>query len=92
MTYYAFFHHRDLSGTLTEACGDRSVISIDGRLSDRNLHAIAADECKRRGFCAYRIHAGDNLARAVPRGKLVNVERMTNLQTISERINAQRGN
>lgn len=56
--YFAEFHTHDLTGRLVPACGDRSVVIIDGRASFDTMRAIAADECRRRGYAAWRVMHG----------------------------------
>lgn len=38
-----------------DACGDRGIIKIDGRLSLDNHHKIAREECIKRGYIGYRL-------------------------------------
>lgn len=57
MTTYCFFY--DKAGY--RPCGDRSVITIDGRLSSQNVHNVAYHECKARGFTEYRVVRAQNL-------------------------------
>ena len=52
--------------TLIEACGDRSVIIIDARLSRATIGQIAAAECVKRGYAAWRIFKGDSFTRSSP--------------------------
>ena len=49
-----------------EACGDRSVCIIDGRLSSKTIGKIAAIECQKRGFIAWRIFKCDSFSRSKP--------------------------
>lgn len=56
--YFAEFHDHDLLGRLVPATGDRSVVILDGRVSFDTMRAIAADECKRRGYVAWRVMHG----------------------------------
>lgn len=59
MKYYAqFFQYGVLSGKLIEACGDRSVIILDGRISKQTMGEISAKECEKRGYVAWQIHKG----------------------------------
>lgn len=67
--------------------GDRGLIYIDGRLADRSIHAIAADECKKRGYMGYKLGISINGNTS----RLFSLDKKTDLQTIGERINA-RGN
>lgn len=61
MKYYAqFWQHSAIDKTrIIEACGDRAVIILDGRCSKQWMGQIAAEECKKRGFVAWQIHAGN---------------------------------
>lgn len=49
-----------------EACGDRSVVVIDARLSAETIASIARAECVKRGYVGYRIFKGDSLTRSSP--------------------------
>lgn len=89
MQYYAIFHQRDLSGAIVEALGDRSVVRLDGRMSDASMRAVAADECKKRGYVAWHIAKGDRLLDVTPVTRVHSVEYKTDLETISARINAR---
>lgn len=65
--YFAQFYQRGLiSNDLIEACGDRSVIILDGRESNASKGAIAAAECKKRGYVAWRIFKGESFTRCTP--------------------------
>ena len=61
MKYFAqFFQHSALDkNKIIEACGDRSVIVLDGRISKETMREIAAEECRRRRYVAWQIHSGD---------------------------------
>ena len=83
MKHYAQFYQFDLAGKLSPACGDRSAIRIDGRLHCYNMWAVAADECKKRGFVAYRMMRGESLARVLNNGPVCRVDHLTGLQTCS---------
>ena len=56
--------------TLIEACGDRSVIIIDARLSRDTIGQIAAAECVKRGYMAWRIFKGETFTRSQPISQL----------------------
>lgn len=58
MKYYAQFYDYNLKGELSEPCGDRAVIILDGRMTKANMGAIAACECKKRGYIAWAIFQG----------------------------------
>lgn len=47
-----------------EACGDRSIIIIDGRLSISYAEEIARKECEKRKYIGYSIHKGENFLRS----------------------------
>ncbi|QDJ96223.1 hypothetical protein Xoosp13_36 [Xanthomonas phage Xoo-sp13] len=64
------------------ATGDRSVVILDARQSYFTWKAIAADECKKRGYIGYSI-----VYHGTP-DNMKSVEHLTDLQTISNRINA----
>ena len=49
-----------------EACGDRGVLVIDGRLSPETIGDIARKEGAKRGYVAYRIFRGDTFTRSSP--------------------------
>jgi hypothetical protein len=61
MIYAQFYQKSAISDETIEACGDRSVIIIDGRLSKFNQMAIATGECSKRGYIAWRLFSGDFL-------------------------------
>lgn len=56
MIYAQFFHQAlnsngiGWSDRLIEACGDRSVIILDGRNRQTTWHRIAEDECKKESL------------------------------------------
>ena len=62
---YAEFYNLTASG-LQPACGDRSVIILDGRNSPSTNGQIAAAECARRGYAAWRIFKGETFNRSSP--------------------------
>ena len=49
-----------------EACGDRGVIIVDGRLNPERIMRIAREECKKRGFVGLRIFRGESFTRSLP--------------------------
>lgn len=87
MKYHAEFHHIDLAGNLVPACGDRSVVILDGRISSEAMHAIAADECDKRGYVAYRIMRGDRFTTATLASRVIRPTG-TALELIGARLNA----
>ena len=67
---YAQFYDRNSSGKLAEACGDRSVIILDGRYSNDTNGKISAEECSKRGYLAWRVFKGDSFTRSKPVSQL----------------------
>ena len=74
---------RDDAKEPVPACGDRALIRLDGRMSGWRMECIAADECKKRGFIAYRMLRGASLREVQNNGPLVRVDHLTDLQTAS---------
>lgn len=64
MIYAQFFQKSAISDKITEACGDRSVVIIDGRLSANHVAQIARQECKKRGYLAWQIFKGESFTRS----------------------------
>lgn len=65
--YFAEFYQRDLSGLISEACGDRSVLILDGRESADKHHAHAIDWAKRHKFIGYKLCKGESFTRVEKR-------------------------
>ena len=62
---FAEFYTRGLvSGELITACGDRSVIILDGRYSLEKNIDIAAYWCKQRNYNAFTIGKGDSFTQS----------------------------
>lgn len=70
-TYAQFYTAGFYSGKPVAACGDRSVIRLDGRVSQLRQETIAEAECRRRGFIAWQLIKGDSLLSAKPITKVV---------------------
>jgi hypothetical protein len=66
MATYAEFFEVDLAGEIAPACGDRSVIRLDGRNNRCNLEILAEEECRKRNYVAWRLIEGESLLRAQP--------------------------
>ena len=64
MIYAQFYQKSAISDETIEACGDRAVVIIDGRLNAQNIGAIAAHECEKRGYLAWAIYKGENFTRS----------------------------
>ena len=63
---YAQFHQRSAidPAKIVEACGDRSVVILDGR-EGRAAHAyLAQTEAKKRGYAAWSLHSGPTFTRS----------------------------
>ena len=68
------FHHKSAIGDeLIPACGDRAVIILDGRVRSDTHHAIAEEECRKRGYKAYQLHKSERF-RDSPISPLVKVQ------------------
>lgn len=65
MKYVQFFKY-DLSNTLSEGCGDRSIVIVDGRLSTWNVTNIAIQEGIKRGYVAWQVFKGEAFTRSRP--------------------------
>jgi hypothetical protein len=74
---YAQFYQRSVypPDALIEACGDRSVVIIDARLREETIGRIAAAECLKRGYDAWRIFRGETFSRSAPISNLWPVSR-----------------
>ena len=70
--YYAQFYQCSATdpNQLVEACGDRSVVVLDGRCSAQWMEEISEAECSRRGYLAWRIFKGESFTRSVPVSQL----------------------
>jgi len=64
--WYAEFYSSTNENRIILACGDRSVIRLDGRLAVKNMRKIAEQECIKRNFVAWRIIMGPSLLRCKP--------------------------
>lgn len=71
MRHYIVFYNNSRSGELVGACGDRSVIRLDGR--ERFDHGFAKEQCQKRGYAAYRHERGCSLLDLQPIGKMVRI-------------------
>ena len=70
--HYAQFYQRSATNPheLIEACGDRSVVVLDGRCSAQGMAKISEAECRRRGYLAWRIFKGESFTRSAPVSQL----------------------
>jgi len=67
MVYVQYFH-KDLSGQLVEALGDRSIVILDGRnnLETMKQDAVSFNGVRRPVYDAYQIRKGDSFSRSQP--------------------------
>lgn len=65
MYFAQFYQFGAVSGKPIEACGDRSVIILDGRESRASHNGIALVECRARGYVGYSLHKGSGFNRDV---------------------------
>lgn len=71
MFYAQFYQLSAIDPLVTiEACGDRSVVILDGRCSAERNGRIAEHECAKRGYVAWRIFRGDSFTRSAPISQL----------------------
>lgn len=73
MFYVQFFQRGVMTGKIIEACGDRSVLILDGRQSVNTHHDIAADECRKRGYVAYQLLKGETFTRSTPDTNVIEI-------------------
>ena len=74
MIIHAEFYHKGvMTGELIPACGDRSVVIIDGRVTTDTQHDIARTTCKTNGFLAYRLMRGERFTTATPTTDIIPV-------------------
>ena len=66
MRTYVQFFQAGANGTLIEACGDRSVVRLDGRQSALKHEVVAEQECKARKYVAWQLIKGPSLLSAKP--------------------------
>lgn len=77
MLYAQFFQKAVYpAGTdkIIPACGDRSVIILDGRKAERFQRMISADECRKRGYVGYQLWKGESFTRSNPVSEIVEVK------------------
>jgi hypothetical protein len=72
-TYAQFFQKGVMTGNLIEACGDRSIIRLDGRMNQLSMETIAEEECKNRGYIAWQLIRGCSLLQAKPITKVSSI-------------------
>lgn len=73
MAIYAEFYRQAADGSLIAACGDRSIIKLDGRSRQATLETIAETECRKRGYIGWQLIAGHALRSATPITRIVSL-------------------
>ncbi len=74
MIYAQFFQQSATNQEdLIEACGDRSVVILDGRFSGTAHRQWAREECSKRGYKAWQLMKGAQFTNAKPVGELETV-------------------
>lgn len=68
---FAEFYRRNLAGKLVQACGDRSILILDGRNRDEEWHRIASRECLAREYEAYQLRKGRGFLDSKPASTMV---------------------
>lgn len=64
MIFAQFYQTCWFTGLPIEACGDRSVIILDGRHTLADNISMAKEECKKRGYIGYIICRGETFTRS----------------------------
>ena len=58
--YFAEFYIKSaISEEIVEACGDRSILILDGRESFSKQREYCKDWCERYGFVGFSLHKGE---------------------------------
>ena len=72
MIYAQFFQSSAIDSTkLIEACGDRSVIILDGRVCGTTHRSWAREECASRGYQAWQLMKGPRFTDSHPISDIV---------------------
>ena len=68
MVYVQYLQKSALTGELTPACGDRSVVILDGRnnIETMKAQAVSHNGFRRPIYLAYQIFRGDTFSRSEP--------------------------
>lgn len=64
MYYIQFYQKSAISEDIIEACGDRSVIVVDGRESRETIRLFAEKEGVKRGYLAWALFKGESFSRS----------------------------
>lgn len=68
--YFAYFYQNPINWgqadlSPIEACGDRSVIILDGRNTKEEHIDLAREECQKRGYVGFTLNKGECFTRSV---------------------------
>lgn len=61
--YFADFYQRDLNNNLVSACGDRSVLILDGRETLLTQIKHARQWAAKHGYTAFTLNKGESFTR-----------------------------
>jgi len=74
MLYAQFLQRSALNPeVIIEACGDRAVVILDGRMRLQTARDIASDECAKRGYVAWQLMRGESFTRSIPASPVVHL-------------------
>ena len=76
MVFVQYFHKGAVSGNLIPACGDRSVVILDGRCNINALHSHAKQlngVCRPR-YEGYQLNKGRTLNDCKPISEVINTQ------------------
>lgn len=71
--YAQFYRLSPTTNELITACGDRSIIRLDGRQSQLTHELLAEQECRNRDYIAWQLIKGKSLLRAKPVTRVVSL-------------------
>lgn len=64
MLFAEFYQKSAISDDIIPACGDRSVIILDGRYNMVDNAAISRQECQKRGYKGFTLNKGETFTRS----------------------------
>lgn len=71
MYFATFYNISPVNGKINEACGDRSVLLLDGRESTIRHRAHATQWAEKHNFVGFRLCKGESFNRVQIEGKLI---------------------
>jgi hypothetical protein len=73
MVYVQYFHKGIVTGNDIPACGDRAVVTLDGRQTITTWHrdAVSFNGMRRPMYTAYQIMRGESFTRSTPISPIV---------------------